>query len=70
MRWTEEERSCNHGIINFRAIRFMINGSRRAPMSQVQSYDGLVAYFHRKDYAIKTNMVGRRTQSNALTSLS
>ena len=28
MRWTEEECSCNHGIINFRAIRFMINGSR------------------------------------------
>jgi hypothetical protein len=36
-------------------------------MSQVQSYGGLVAYFHRKDYATKTNMVGRRSQSNALT---
>ena len=38
-------------------------------MSQVQSYGGLVAYFHRKDCAIKTNMVGRRTQSHVLTSL-
>ena len=28
MRWTEEECSCNHGIINFKAIRFMINGWR------------------------------------------
>jgi len=36
-------------------------------MSQVQSYDGLVVYFHRKGYATKTNVVGRRTQSNALT---
>jgi hypothetical protein len=26
-----------------------------------------VAYFHRKDYATKTNLVRRRTQSNALT---
>lgn len=24
----EEECNCNHGIINFRSIRFMINGSR------------------------------------------
>jgi hypothetical protein len=24
----EKERNCNHGIINFRSIRFMINGFR------------------------------------------
>jgi hypothetical protein len=30
MRWAEkeEECNCNHGIINFRSIRFTINGSR------------------------------------------
>ena len=28
MHFTEEECNCNRGIINFRSIRFMINGSR------------------------------------------
>ena len=44
----------------------MINGARIELRCQVQSYRGMVAYFRRKDYAIKTKMV-RRTQSNALT---
>ena len=27
MQWTEEECNCNHGIINYRSIRFKIHGS-------------------------------------------
>ena len=63
----EEECNCNQGIINFKSIRFMINGSRIE--LRCRNCNRMVggAYFHRKDYATKTNMVERRTQSNALT---
>gem|GEM_PF-3744501 len=53
--------------LNFRSIKFVINGARIELRCQVQSYRGMVAYSHRKDYAIKTKLVRRRTQSNALT---
>ena len=68
MQWTEEECNCNHGIINFRSIRFKINGSRiELRCRKCNRMVGRWAYFYKKDYATKTNLVGRRTQSHALT---
>ena len=61
MWYFEEECNCNHRIINFRSITFMINDSR------IELRCRMVAYFHRKNYAIKTKLVRRTTQSNALT---
>ena len=53
MRWTYEECNCNHGIFNLDRLS-SINGARIELRCQVQSYSGMVAYFHRKDYANKT----------------
>jgi hypothetical protein len=41
----------------------------RGDKNDETSTDVDASFFHRKDYATKTDMVGRRTQSNALTSL-
>ena len=66
----EEECIYNQGIINFRAIRFMINGSRIE--LRCRKCNRMVGWWHiftEKIVPLKRTKVGRRTQSNALTSL-